>query len=200
MKIIFYQVNKNYGNQEVIKNFNFTFINKNYVVLGNNGSGKSTLLKLISNLILPNSGNINYYDNNLKISNEQAIKNISFTAPYLELIEELDINSLLKFHYKFKNPIFKYETIIKMLGLSEYKNKKIYELSSGIKQRLKLLLALNTQCNFTILDEPTTNLDDNGKEMYYNLFKKFKNKKSIIIATNDKKDVIESDIEIIKVN
>ena len=87
-----------------------------------------------------------------------------------------------------------------MLGLSEYKNKKIFELSSGIKQRLKLLLALNTQCNFTILDEPTTNLDDNGKEMYYNLFKKFKNKKSIIIATNDKKDVIESDIEIIKVN
>ena len=86
------------------------------------------------------------------------------------------------------------------MGLSEYKNKKIFQLSSGIKQRLKLLLALNTKCKFTILDEPTTNLDDNGKEIYYNLYKKFKNKKSIIIASNDKKDLIESDIEVIKVN
>lgn len=200
MKIIFDQVSKSFGNQEVINNFSFTFKNKNYAVLGNNGSGKSTLLQLISNLIIPNSGNINYIDNNIKISNEDAIKNISFTAPYLELIEELDVDSLLKFHYKFKIPIIKNKSLIKKMGLSEYKNKKIFQLSSGIKQRVKLLLALNTKCKFTILDEPTTNLDDNGKEIYYNLYKKFKNKKSIIIASNDKKDLIESDIEVIKVN
>ena len=200
MKIIFDQVSKSFGNQEVIKNFSFTFKNKNYAVLGNNGSGKSTLLQLISNLIIPNSGNINYIDNNIKISNEDAIKYISFTAPYLELIEELDVDSLLKFHYKFKIPIIKNTSLIKKMGLSEYKNKKIFQLSSGIKQRLKLLLALNTKCKFTILDEPTTNLDDNGKEIYYNIYKKFKNKKSIIIASNDKKDLIESDIEVIKIN
>ena len=200
MKIIFDQVSKKYGNQEVIKDFSFTFTSKNYGVLGNNGSGKSTLLKLISNLIVPNSGKINYFNKNIKLSNEEAIKNISFTAPYLELIEELDIYSLLKFHYKFKNPIIKNSSIIKMLGLRKYENKKIFQLSSGIKQRLKLLLALNTKSDFTILDEPTTNLDDNGKEIYYNLYKKFKNKKSIIIASNDKKDIVESDIEIIRVN
>ena len=112
----------------------------------------------------------------------------------------MDINTLLRFHFKFKIPLIENDKLIKKMGLYDYKKKQIYQLSSGIKQRLKLMIALNTTCQLTLLDEPTTNLDDNGKNIYYDLFKTFKNKKSIIITTNNKKDIVDSETELIKIN
>ena len=200
MDIIFDQVNKSFGNKKVINNFSYTFKEKSYAIIGDNGSGKTTFLKLISTLIAPSSGKINFYYQNNLLTNELAIKNISFAAPYQELIEEMDINALLRFHFKFKIPLIENDKLIKKMGLYDYKKKQIYQLSSGIKQRLKLMIALNTTCQLTLLDEPTTNLDDNGKNIYYDLFKTFKNKKSIIIATNNKKDIVDSKTELIKIS
>ena len=144
MDIIFDQVNKSFGNKKVINNFSYTFKEKSYAIIGDNGSGKTTFLKLISTLIAPSSGKINFYYQNNLLTNELAIKNISFAAPYQELIEEMDINALLRFHFKFKNPLIENDKLIKKMGLYDYKKKQIYQLSSGIKQRLKLMIALNT--------------------------------------------------------
>ena len=109
--------------------------------------------------------------------------------PTQEPTQEPDYNNTIWYYYNklFSQPF-------------DYKKKQIYQLSSGIKQRLKLMLALNTTCQLTLLDEPTTNLDDNGKNIYYDLFKTFKNKKSIIIATNNKKDIVDSKTELIKIS
>ena len=78
MDIIFDQVNKSFGNKKVINNFSYTFKEKSYAIIGDNGSGKTTFLKLISTLIAPSSGKINFYYQNNLLTNELAIKNISF--------------------------------------------------------------------------------------------------------------------------
>ena len=93
----------------------------------------------------------------------------NFSCDSFEQIEKnLEINNIIR------SSSLENDKLIKKMGLYDYKNKQIYQLSSGIKQRLKLIIALNTSCQLTLLDEPTTNLDENGKNIYYDLFKTFK--------------------------
>ena len=199
MEIFCNKVSKNFGSKSIIKNFNKTFKKKSYAILGKNGSGKSTLLKLISNLILPSSGKIEFIIRNKILNNEEKISSIFFTAPYQELISELSVKELISFHYKFRRKIKNEKKLIGEFGLENFINSKIENLSSGTEQKLKLLLAFNTVSEYLILDEPCTNLDEDGKKLYKKMYKNFSKNRGIIIATNDKDDIVDKKTEIISI-
>ena len=199
MEIFCNKVSKNFGSKSIIKNFNKTFKKKSYAILGKNGSGKSTLLKLISNLILPSSGKIEFIVKNKILNNEEKISSIFFTAPYQELISELSVKELISFHYKFRRKIKNEKKLIGEFGLENFINSKIENLSSGTEQKLKLLLAFNTVSEYLILDEPCTNLDEDGKKLYKKMYKNFSKNRGIIIATNDKDDIVDKKTEIISI-
>ena len=195
MEIILDKISKNFGENRVINQFSFKFKRKSYAIIGKNGAGKSTLLKIIGNLLLPTSGSINYN----KKKNINISENLFFAAPYQELISELSVKDFLKFHSKFKKLNSDYIKILSTYNLSEYINTKIGNLSSGSLQKLKLLIAFDSDSKFILLDEPTTNLDDEGKKIYKKLFRENNKKKGIIIATNDSDDIIKKITEIIKI-
>ncbi|MEC7877438.1 MAG: ATP-binding cassette domain-containing protein [Bacteroidota bacterium] len=199
MEIFCNKVSKNFGSKSIIKNFNKTFKKKSYAILGKNGSGKSTLLKLIANLILPSSGKIEFIIRNKILNNEEKISSIFFTAPYQELISELSVKELISFHYKFRRKIKNEKKLIGEFGLENFINSKIENLSSGTEQKLKLLLAFNTVSEYLILDEPCTNLDEDGKKLYKKMYKNFSKNRGIIIATNDKDDIVDKKTEIISI-
>ena len=199
MEIFCNKVSKNFGSKSIIKNFNKTFKKKSYAILGKNGSGKSTLLKLISNLILPSSGKIEFIVKNKILNSEEKISSIFFTAPYQELISELSVKELISFHYKFRRKIKNEKKLIGEFGLENFINSKIENLSSGTEQKLKLLLAFNTLSEYLILDEPCTNLDEDGKKLYKKMYKNFSKNRGIIIATNDKDDIVDKKTEIISI-
>ena len=199
MEIFCNKVSKNFGSKSIIKNFNKTFKKKSYAILGKNGSGKSTLLKLIANLILPSSGKIEFIIRNKILNNEEKISSIFFTAPYQELISELSVKELISFHYKFRRKIKNEKKLIGEFGLENFINSKIKNLSSGTEQKLKLLLAFNTVSEYLILDEPCTNLDEDGKKLYKKMYKNFSKNRGIIIATNDKDDIVDKKTEIISI-
>ena len=199
MEIFCNKVSKNFGSKSIIKNFNKTFKKKSYAILGKNGSGKSTLLKLIANLILPSSGKIEFIIRNKILNNEEKISSIFFTAPYQELISELSVKELISFHYKFRRKIKDEKKLISEFGLENFINSKIENLSSGTEQKLKLLLAFNTVSEYLILDEPCTNLDEDGKKLYKKMYKNFSKNRGIIIATNDKDDIVDKKTEIISI-
>ena len=180
MEIILNKISKNFGSNKVIDDFSFKFKKKSYAITGNNGAGKSTLLKLIGNLLSPTSGSINY---NIK-KNINIPKNLFFAAPYQELISELSVKEFLKFHSRFRKLNSDYIKMLNTYNLIDYKNTKIGDLSSGSLQKLKLLIAFDSDSKFILLDEPTTNLDDEGKKIYKKLFRENNKKKGIIIATN----------------
>jgi len=199
MEIFCNKVSKNFGSKSIIKNFNKTFKKKSYAILGKNGSGKSTLLKLISNLILPSSGKIEFIVKNKILNSEEKISSIFFTAPYQELISELSVKELISFHYKFRRKIKNEKKLIGEFGLENFINSKIENLSSGTEQKLKLLLAFNTVSEYLILDEPCTNLDEDGKKLYKKMYKNFSKNRGIIIATNNKDDIVDKKTEIISI-
>ena len=186
MEIILNNVTKSFGSNEVIKNFNFLFEKKSYGITGQNGSGKSTLLKLIGNLILPSKGDIKYNF----ISKKDTLKHIFFCAPYQDIISELTIKEFLLFHIKFRKLRFNTTELLNIFKLEKYIDTKIENLSSGTIQKIKLMITFYSDSDFILLDEPTTNLDDEGKKIYFKLMDQLSGKKGIIVATNDKKDIL----------
>ncbi|MBT9392522.1 ABC transporter ATP-binding protein [Hymenobacter sp. NST-14] len=137
-------------------------------ILGPNGAGKSTLLNTLSGQILPTQGTVQYAEGGRAVAVEDVPMRLAYAAPYLELIEELSLTELIRFHTRFKplRPGITAAQLIGLMYLEKSRHKLIRDFSSGMKQRLKLALALYADAPLLLLDEPTTNLDRTGVAWY----------------------------------
>jgi ABC-type multidrug transport system ATPase subunit len=190
-KIELHQVAKKYRKDIIFRNLDFQFLkNKSYVIQGPNGSGKSTLLKLCASYITPTSGEVTYYNGNEKLPLDVVHKYITIAAPYMELPEEFTPLEILDFHLGFKNfrNALGKDEFLEMINLSDAKNKPLNNFSSGMKQRLKLGLAIVSQSDLLLLDEPVINLDSQGVELYKNLIRDYGDDRIIIVCSNNIKE------------
>jgi ABC-type multidrug transport system ATPase subunit len=191
MKIILEQAGKRYGTEWIFKNVNYTFESgKKYAIIGPNGSGKSTLIKLISGGLLKTKGNVIYENEGNKITDEKIWPLVSFAAPYIELIENFTLNELINFHFHFKKTIVdvKKEEIVNLINLIPHKDKYIKSFSSGMKQRVKLGLAIFTDTPILLLDEPTSNFDKNACNWYHQMIEKYIGNRLLIIGSNNEEE------------
>ena len=175
----------------IFKGITYTFTSGNsYAVLGPNGSGKSTLLQLLNGSLSLSSGKIDFAFNGKPLHVEDMFKHISLAAPYLELIEEFNLQEVIDFHFQFKPYIAGIDKpgLIDLLGMQGSKNKPIRYFSSGMKQRLKLALAFCSDTALLMLDEPTSNLDTQGIEWYLQLVKQFSGNRLTIVGSNQEKE------------
>jgi len=180
---------KTFNKELIVKNLSFNFTeDNNTAIVGANGSGKSTLLKLISGIITPNKGRITYKFDNQEIPEDKWFSHISFCSPAQELIEEFTLNEMIDFHFRFKkfDEKMSKSTFLEKAYFENHKNKKIGLFSSGMKQRLKLALAMFSESDILLLDEPTTNMDETGIEWYQNNIIKIASKRLTVIASNQK--------------
>ena len=185
---------KRFNYHWLYRNLNLSFSNTHkYAIKGPNGSGKSTLLKLISSYLTPSEGIINYRKNSVNISSSDIYQHVSFVAPYLELIEEYTFSELFDFHSHFRLLSISKSNLESLLDLGNIKNKSIRHFSSGMKQRTKLALGLATNSSIYLLDEPTTNLDNQGKQWYEEMIVKFCKDALVIIASNESDDFVLCD-------
>ena len=187
VKIELQNTGKKFNTDWIFRNLSCTFEKDNaYAILGRNGSGKSTLLQVIAGSIHPTAGRVIYSNEGDMISDQNIFRYISCSAPYLELIEEFKLLEMLQFHFHFKKMMTGY-TINKVIGMMGFKideYKPIRLFSSGMKQRVKLILAFLSDTPLLLLDEPTTNLDQAGTEWYRNLVNEFSKKRTVIICSN----------------
>jgi len=191
MKIDLLKVGKRFNHDWIFRNFDFQFIRgKIYAITGPNGSGKSTLLQIISGSLTHNEGRIKYTETNKEIVAEKIFKKVSFAAPYLEVVEEMTLQEFLSFHDKMKGWISSVDSvkIISILGLEKSAHKQIRYYSSGMKQRAKLAQAIFSNVPVVLLDEPLTNLDEEGISLYENLIRNYCNDRLVIVSSNDKKE------------
>jgi ABC-type multidrug transport system ATPase subunit len=187
MEIVATDLGKKFGREWIFKNFDFTFnTGEPVAITGPNGSGKSTLIQVIAGMIQQNIGMVTYFNESHKLESNDIYKHLSFSAPYLELIEEFTLIEFLHFHVKFKplSDDFNIDSFIERLFLENSRNKQIKFFSSGMKQRLKLGLSLFGRSSIVLLDEPTSNMDHQGIEWYKKNIKKILDSKLIIICSN----------------
>ena len=182
---------KRYRMEWVFRRMNFTFEEEgSYAVLGPNGSGKSTLLKILSGFLSPSRGKVHFMEKDRPVSREELYRSISLAAPYVELIEELTLWEAIRFQERFKPflPGWTGEDVLHLLPFSKQRDKQIRYFSSGMKQRLKLALALCSDTSLVLLDEPGTNLDTQGQKWYLQLVDQFASGRLLIIASNVEAD------------
>lgn len=160
------------------------------VILGLNGSGKSTLLQAITGYLTLNEGSVAYFSNQQKIEDEQQYKLISLASPYLELVEDFTLQEQIEHTYIYKPFLnnLNIAQVVELSGLAAHKDKFIKLFSSGMRQRLKLTLAILADTPILFLDEPTTNLDTTVIDWYKNMIATYAMNKTIIVCSNSIKD------------
>ena len=159
-------------------------------ILGLNGSGKSTLLQALTGYLTLNEGELTYSINQEKIEEEKLYAYISLASPYLELVEDFTLKEQIEhaaIYKAFSNKLTT-ENIVELSGLAAHKDKYIKLFSSGMKQRLKLTLAILADAPILFLDEPTTNLDATVIDWYKNMIANYALHKTIVVCSNSIKD------------
>lgn len=186
MQIKLTNLGKRFNYDWIFRNLTFEFIpGKAYAVLGHNGSGKSTLLSLLSGFQLPSEGSVSYTLAGKNIPVEHVYRHLAIAAPYQDLLEEFTLEEVIQFHVRFK-PLRSItpQQLPDILNLQASRHKLVRDFSSGMRQRLKLGLALYTDTPLLLLDEPTTNLDQDGVAWYQEHLNLNRSNRLVLIGSN----------------
>lgn len=191
MKIVADNIGKKFNRNWIFRYFNQEIVEGQYAIIGPNGSGKSTLLKILSGFLSPSEGVLKYYLKEEEISREEVFNQVAISAPYVELIENFDLEEIIKFHFQFKDihPQFSREKIVEFAKLPEKRPLRFF--SSGMLQRIKLLIACCSDTKMLFLDEPVSNLDQEGIEWFHRLLNIISDDRLIFISSNNRKEEIQ---------
>lgn len=185
MKIKLENIGKRFNKEWIFRGISENIeSNSTIVVKGSNGSGKSTFLKLISGFGIPTEGRMVVNDGHFDLTN--LYKEVAICAPYIDVPEEFNLNEIVEFHSSFKR--LNIESAIPLheqFNLPEVGSKLIKDFSSGMKQRVKLGLAIYSQAPLLLLDEPLSNLDEKGMNWYADIINKTKTNRIIIVCSNN---------------
>jgi ABC-type multidrug transport system ATPase subunit len=179
---------RRYGRQWIFKNLSHDFRpGTATAVLGPNGAGKSTLLNILAGQLLPTAGQVRYELGGRALPVAEVPRQLAYCAPYLELPDEFTLLELLAFHTRLKplRPGITVANLVDIMYLQKARHQPVREFSSGMKQRLKLGLALYAAAPLLLLDEPTTNLDATGAAWYLEHVARVRDADRLVIVSSN---------------
>lgn len=185
-------LSKRFGPRKVFSEVTFELTaGQSLAVVGPNGSGKSTLLQTLLGVLRPNKGEVIFTHNGNKLDESGIRSSTALVAPYLNLYDQLTGEENLQFFATVSGGAVTGKEINRLLakvGLEGRGSDRVGEYSSGMKQRIKYAVALLGQPGFLFLDEPTANLDEDGKRVVEQIIEEHRSGAVIVIATNDKEE------------
>ncbi len=131
-------------------------------------------------------GKVLYSYQGCTINPDDIYRHLSFSGPYMELLEEFTLKELLRFHFALKprREAWSEQEMAEHLGLHQALNRPISKFSSGMKQRIRLGLSTFSDVPMILLDEPASNLDQEGIAWYNHQLRKLLDHKLVIICSN----------------
>jgi len=179
-------LSKRFNREWIFRDFTYTFSPGIYAIIGPNGSGKSTLLQVLWGQMPASGGVVQYALGNQMVPSEEAYQYMGMVAPYIDLIEELTLSEIIRFHFSFKKARGNQgaDELMDRMQLTHARDKQVGHFSSGMKQRLKLGLALFSDVPLLYLDEPTMNLDRASIDWYCQQFNGLPDGITVFIGSN----------------
>lgn len=160
--------------------------------IGKNGAGKSTTIKLLLGLIKPTSGSIEVFDVDSFKMNDDAKQKLGVTladSSFANSMNVKQINNILKLMYKEYDEEF-FMSKCKEFGLPM--DKKIEDFSTGMKAKVRVLIALSHKAKLLVMDEPTSGLDVEARKEILDLLRDYMaedEERSIIITSHISTDL-----------
>ena len=184
-KIFFDDVSLSFARRELFKNISLELCGGKIIgITGANGAGKSTFLKLAGKIIRPDSGSVTL----------PADKKIAALSPEMKIYDGLTATENLKFFARLRGRTLTAAQIAELgrrvgLDMETFGDTRAENFSTGMNQRLKFAILLSVDADIRLLDEPTANLDDDGREKFFAEIQADKSDKITLLATNDKTEV-----------
>lgn len=158
------------------------------LIQGRNGSGKSTLGRIISGELTPTSGQITWAREGQHLDAETICHSTHRVSPATALHPELTISELIDFQGQFRTWRYDPLDLLGHANMHQHLRIAFRTLSSGMQQRVKLALALASDSELIVLDEPCANLDEAGKAWYRECVQGVKGLTTLIICSNNRKE------------
>nr|QUF59430.1 ATP-binding cassette transporter Abca3-like2 [Brachionus angularis] len=177
-------------NKTVVDNLSLNFYQNQITgLLGHNGAGKTTTTFMLCGIYAPTSGDAFILGKSIKTNMDDIRSSLGFCPQYdilyedLTVAEHLDLIASIKGYSKseIKEEIL---NISKFVGLDNDLEKKSKQLSGGMKRRLSVAMALTGGSKIIILDEPTSGLDPYNRRTLWELIRKFKKGRCIVLTTH----------------
>jgi ABC-type multidrug transport system ATPase subunit len=187
MEVELKDIGKRFQKSWIFENLSTSFPQETRcAVLGGNGSGKSTLLQIISGYLSPSAGEVLWKKNGQLISIDALHKHVSMCTPFLSLHDDLTLAENVEFFTHFKPLRQDWDTaaLADLMGLSAHKHKTLRQYSSGMRQRVKLALAILANTDLLLLDEPTSHLDHKAIDWFAQLLEQHLQGRSLFVASN----------------
>jgi ABC-2 type transport system ATP-binding protein len=164
-------ISKKYGDKYAVKKLNLNVESGEvFGFLGPNGAGKTTTIKIITGLMKPDAGEIEIFNQKIKLNDFKFKSKIGFLDSDINLPESESLNSVLKLISNLTPPNHKYlAKLISKLGVDEQTNVPLLSLSRGTRQKMAIILSMAHNPDLLILDEPTEGLDPLAQEIFYKL-------------------------------
>ncbi len=187
-------VSKSFGDKFAVKNVSLDVEGDQiFGLLGPNGAGKTTLIRMIMGIYLPDSGTISIFRKNLSqvvdgelgyLPEERGLYPKMKCIDILSFFLELNGNS----HKKAKKKALEG---LEKVGLKNWAEKKVEELSKGMQQKIQLLAALNHNPKLAILDEPFSGLDPVNVELFKEIIKEARNNGTTVVLSSHQMELVE---------
>ncbi|HVT12149.1 MAG TPA: ABC transporter ATP-binding protein [Fimbriimonadaceae bacterium] len=185
---------KRYGDRWLFRNLNFHLKQGDaLIVLGRNGVGKSTLLKAIAGLLVPSEGSV-------KAHVPDTRTGLSLSALEMSLYPSLTLREHLRLAGELRGCPSRDDELLERVGLAHAANLAASKISTGMKGRLKLALAIQPDPSILILDEPGAAMDEAGKELVQRICTEQKERGVLVLATNDLREKALGTLELELVN
>ena len=177
---------KKFNRRTILDNISFYLSAPSSLALtGKNGSGKSTLCKMIAGILEPSAGSVSILREGQIGSAAQCI---GLVAPYLNLYDEFTAAENIRFLSRIRSRMpneKRFRILMEQVDLWKRRDDEVGTFSSGMKQKLKYVFALVHEPPVLVLDEPTSNLDDDGVRFVGNVVEEQKRNGLLVVATND---------------
>lgn len=196
--VTFSGLGKRFGSRTVLKGLSGELRPRRAVAItGPNGSGKSTLLNLLAGVMRPSSGSVSYLCADSPVPRQRWHALLGVAAPDMAVYEELSALENLRFFARLRGlgrSDGELERLLVELGLAARDVRRpVATFSSGMKQRVKLAQALVHEPAVLLLDEPSSNLDEEGHATISALVERLRGRAALAIATNDPREMVWGD-------
>jgi len=181
---------KRYGTVEAVKDISFQVEpGEIFGLLGPNGAGKTTTLRALCTLTTPDAGKIEISGISVLDHPKAARQRLGYVAQEVALDKVLTGRELLQlqaalYHLPSQAAKQRIETVLDLLGLQEYADKKTGTYSGGLRKRLDLAAGLLHAPDVLVLDEPTVGLDIESRFVVWDFLRKLREAGTTVVITS----------------